>query len=249
MRLSILGLIALAACNNGGNCDSCNTTVGTNQDSGDTTCDSCGDDDTAPAADGYLNVRAVVNGSNEPTNIIIDGKVVGSSGTDIPLPPGTYTFYVGDDPAVTSGDGIPLDTASSQNGTVWENSSWIHPSITVTIASGETVLMNDTVNATPETTDDAVELNVYTSGMWTCDTGHTVDGADVSYTDGYLMVLQTLGQLAVTVTDLESPDYPDIIYGEFVSPTIATVAIVDGGTSNFYCWNGDEDADPREPTE
>lgn len=246
--LSLLGLtLSLAACDgSSGECGSCDQTVGSDQDTA--ACATCGDD-TASVVYGYLNVRAMINGSNEPTNIIINGKVVGSSGADIALAPGTYTFYVGDDPAVTSSDGIPLDTAGSQEGTVWDHTSWIHPPVTVTIAAGETVLMNDTVNATPETSDDALELNFYTSGMWTCDTGHTVDGADVSYTDGYLMVLQTLGEQTVTGTELKDVDYPEYVYGGFESPTVATMVNTDGGTINYYCWAGDEDADPRAPTE
>lgn len=63
MRFFLLGLIALAACTNGGNnCDTCDNTVGTdNQDSGDTTCDTCGDDTgTPPAETSYIQVQVFV---------------------------------------------------------------------------------------------------------------------------------------------------------------------------------------------
>lgn len=250
--LFLLGL-TLIGCDGSGECGACDNDIVSTANEPDTDsggCDpSCSDDTSSHVADGYLNVRAMINGSLEPTNIIINGKVVGSSGTDIALAPGTYTFYVGDDPEVTSGDGIPLDTAGSQNATVWEGSTWIHPPVTVTIASGETVFMNDVMNATPETSDDALELNFYTSGMWTCDNGHEVSGRDVEYSNGSLMFLQTIGQQVVTGADLQDVSFPEYIYGAFESPTTAALVNVDGGLTNYYCWSGDEEADPRTETE
>lgn len=121
MRISILGLLALAACTNGGNCDSdCNTTVGTDTDSGDT-CDSCGDDTGNPAETSYVTVQVFVPTEADivSCHAQLDGPqayafdTTDGNGDPIVMPVvvGDYSVEVGD-PANLTSYGASVHTAS-----------------------------------------------------------------------------------------------------------------------------------------
>ena len=123
MRFFLLGLIALAACTNGGNsnCDNCDTTtVGTDTDSGDT-CNSCGDDTGNPAETSYVTVQVFVPTEADivSCHAQLDGPqdyafdTVDENGDPIVMPVvvGDYTVKVGDPASLTS-YGASIHTAS-----------------------------------------------------------------------------------------------------------------------------------------
>ena len=124
MRLFLLGLLALAACTNGGNsdCDSCDTTtVGTDTDSGDT-CDTCGDDTgTQPAETSYVQVQVFVPTEADivachadlsgPTEYSFDTTDENGDPVVMPVEIGAYTVKDGDSANLTS-YGTMIHTAS-----------------------------------------------------------------------------------------------------------------------------------------
>lgn len=124
MRFFLLGLIALAACTNGGNCDSCNNTnVGTDTDSGDTTCDSCNGDDTGtpPAETSYVQIEVFVPTEDDivachaeltgPEAYAFDTTDENGDPVIVPVLVGDYSLKDGDMANLTS-YGTAIHTAS-----------------------------------------------------------------------------------------------------------------------------------------
>ncbi|MCR4312214.1 MAG: hypothetical protein NUV56_02940, partial [Candidatus Uhrbacteria bacterium] len=89
--LSIISLAPLfTACTGNSSCSDCVDGAGSDLDSDSGSCSDCpndtGDDTKNP---GYLEVGAMIMGSTENCQVVINGKVVGNTGDSIELEPGT----------------------------------------------------------------------------------------------------------------------------------------------------------------
>ncbi|KKW30773.1 MAG: hypothetical protein UY72_C0003G0002 [Candidatus Uhrbacteria bacterium GW2011_GWD2_52_7] len=238
----LFALFASIGCNSPcGDCDSAdngNDIDDSNEDSG--SCDPCSDTDdtgdTNTAFTGFLVITASVRGTSETAPVVIDGKTVGATSAPIELEPGDYAFGLGD-PEYTD-DGIPIHVSTSLPDT-WANSSWITPLGSASVESDETVRV------------DGVTMNYYAIGantQWTCmsDRG-SVNTGDLTYTDGSVVDMPGIGDMAITGdgTDLEHVDFPDLIFGQFLSPSTAEIYNLDIERS-YFCWSGNENQNPQE---
>ncbi|MEK9155317.1 MAG: hypothetical protein AAB839_01590 [Patescibacteria group bacterium] len=238
MRFLLPGLLALAACDGG-----------TDNDSETVACSTCGDDTSSIDNQGYMLVDATVFGSLETMSVFIDGVAVGQTGSEIALDPGSYTITIGDDATVTSADGISLHVSQTTTGNgEWVGSRWIAPEIDITIASGQTVTMIDdaTNPETEDTADDAVAMNIFASGLWSCwrDDSDLTRSDEIRYLHGNLVSPPSVtDDMGVASTNVALDPY---YTGNFTSPTRANFHAQDGSLQiNWDCWIGDEDARPE----
>lgn len=253
----IASLSLLSACSGDACADACSST--TDVPSDDTQLDangecasSCDSGDSAiPEVSWTLVVNASFLGTSEPAEVVVDGAQVGSTGDSITVTgKDSFTVSVGD-PAQTSGDGIPLHAlGTSWSETTWSGGTIIAPPVTVDTTIPVPEEQADTVQIDPDTltVTMTVPMNLYASGMWTCDTGHSTGTGDITYTSGSLVFLEKIGDEIVTGITLADINTPDDLTGEFLSQTVATMTFIapDGsGSSNYFCWAGDEEDDPR----
>lgn len=118
MRLFIIGgFIALAACNNGGNCDNCDTNTGDDTNA----CEGCGDDTGTPAEMSYVEVQVFVPTQDDivschadltgPPDYSFDTVAENGDPVVMSVQTGTYSVEVGDADHLTS-YGSPIHTAA-----------------------------------------------------------------------------------------------------------------------------------------
>ena len=137
--LPFLFIATLVGCDNVGTTDCTTVCGGINPATGQydpeydckDSCDTSGDtaDSAIEEPEGFLLVKATVLGNEIASNVIIDGKIVGATGESIALKPGEYTFTVGDDPTVTSVNGLPVYESAGLD-SPWETADWISPATT-----------------------------------------------------------------------------------------------------------------------
>lgn len=192
---------------------------------------------------GFLNVTAMILGTEVPTNVIVDGKVVGKTNEDIELPPGDYTIAVGDDPKVTSTDGIPIVQIEEwAKDPTWSDSSWIAPPMAGTVTALESAKVIEPENTVP--------MNMWRPAeYWTCDEVRSWNGSELpgtpamtAYLNGNSFHMPGVGAMVVDGISLSIAEHTT---GEFTSPITATIVAVQDEAGEYYitstCYKSDED--------
>lgn len=228
MRFFLLSLLALAACNNGGNsdCDNCgvdDTSV----------CEGCGDDTGTQTMGGFTAPWVDLLGSEESCTSNLTAASVSylvSTGTTEEVKATDYVVTFGDaSKATVASAGLPIHTSS-------DGTMGITPPVTVAVYDGEittvsTPVMSRYVGGETWTCNNAGSLNVSTSQ--TTEIYYEKSGSTLLIgINGTTMVIE--GDALSATIDCDELD------GEFMSSTQLTyhAACAMGDNSDTECWKG-----------
>lgn len=247
------GLVSLiVACNGSEECADCptNEAVGHDNDTADDTDDPCADcpddsgdtDDTGnpdatatfigPAVS-FTDGDGVITTESCTTHLEASGapSYVVATDEEKLVEPATYTAKFGDlSMASDASDDLPLHTLAN---------GWlaISPAVEVPVVEGDPVK------------PAAPTVNVFIEGDWTCedDSGFVEDG-QVTYEQGYLLYLPSVGQnIEVNGMNLFYDDGDVSKEGAFITNTWLYIESTGGMAGDYTadCWLGDESDDPR----
>lgn len=234
--LSILGLVALAACNGGNDCNNCDGT-GSDQDA----CADCSDDTgTDPAATGSFTAPKVAmpDGSLENCVSNLDEAFSVASGeTKTGIPVGEYDMTFGSlDLATEYSDWLGVHTSS-------DGSQWVAPSELASIAKDSTLA--------PE----PPAVSRYIGGQtWTCNDAGSEDESTaqtivVSYIDGEELEIELgIGTFIINGNDLSfSEEGGCEDEGSFLNDSqIVINASCPFGDNSYQCWDGEFENRPTD---
>jgi hypothetical protein len=226
--------LGLSGCTGDGNCSPADCAAGT---ATGPDCESdCADDSggTDPSAT-FIGPPVLFNSLQEScqTNLSGPGSYTALTDEEIEVKPGEYELTFGD-PALASSasDDLPLHVASN---------GWlaVSPRVPLTVDDGDTQR------------PAAPPMNLFIQGTWTCedDTGF-VDSGSVSYKNGYLLTLPSVGsELEVTgmAIDFEDAERGIETHGAFISDSWLNLESTGSAAGDFTadCWAGSVDQDPR----